>query len=232
MVLMNSIRTLIFPGLDGTTDLLEEFCYTASDGYDPIPIELPNGISSYEDLVELLSDEVDDGVKTLIVAESFSGPLALLLASNYPDAVAGVVLIASFVTPPIGWFTSILPWNFIFGLPMPGWVARRYFLGRRANLELTDQFKVAIRDAPAHILAGRMRQIARIDVSGVLKAVPCPILYVEATRDRLVDEENVNEIRKLRPSVSIAEVDGSHLLLATRPEQVWKAIDEFFQARV
>ena len=229
---MNSIRTLIFPGLDGTTDLLWDFCDTASDEYDPVPIELPNGISSYEDLVELLSDELDDGIKTLIVAESFSGPLALMLASNYPDTVVGVVLVASFVTSPIGWFTSMLPWKFLFGLPLPKWVARRYFLGRRANIELTDQFKLSIRDAPTHILAGRMRQIARIDVRGELKTIPCPILYVEAARDRLVDEENVKEIQELRPDVSSAEVDGSHLLLATRPEQVCNSIDEFVQARI
>ena len=48
----------------------------------------------------------------------------------------------------------------------------------------------------------------------------------------MVDEENVKEIQELRPDVSIAEVDGSHLLLATRPEQVWNSIDEFVQARI
>jgi pimeloyl-ACP methyl ester carboxylesterase len=77
-----------------------------------------------------LAGALPDG-KPVIIAESFSGPLALALAERH--SVAALVFCNSFVvapkSPALGW----LPWPFLFKLPVPGFLLRRYMLSRTVD---------------------------------------------------------------------------------------------------
>ena len=60
----------------------------------------------------------------------------------------------------------------------------------------------------------------------MLTAVPAPVLYLKALHDRVVPASAFEHIRSVRPDVTCVDVDTSHLLLQTHPEEAWAAMAE------
>ncbi len=80
---------------------------------------------------------------------------------------------------------------------------------------------------PPAVLAERVRAVLTVDVRPELLGCPVPILYLAATRDRVVPAHNLKQIRCLRPDVRVVLSEGSHLALATNPEPSARAIEAF-----
>jgi pimeloyl-ACP methyl ester carboxylesterase len=90
--------TLLLPGLDGTGRLFARLYPLLDPALDARVVSFPTDRAlGYNDLLAEL--EVPSG-PFAIVAESFSGPLGILLASKHPMQVTGLVLVASFVRNP------------------------------------------------------------------------------------------------------------------------------------
>lgn len=93
---MAEIRWVLLPGLDGSGRLFEEFvrCRPHADvSIARYPLDPSWRLDDYVDHVEATIDAV---LPCVVVAESFSGPIALRLQQR-DRRVAGVVLAASFV---------------------------------------------------------------------------------------------------------------------------------------
>lgn len=69
----------------------------------------------------------------------------------------------------------------------------------------------------------------RVNVTKELAELTVPVLYVRATRDRLVGAKSADQIRTARPSTRILEVDAPHLVLQTNPQEAWKCIQPFVE---
>jgi pimeloyl-ACP methyl ester carboxylesterase len=54
-----------------------------------------------------------------------------------------------------------------------------------------------------------------------------PLLCISAKRDWIVPAKSTATIRSLKPDATFVEVDGPHMLLQTRSEELWKSIGAF-----
>src|ERR671914_699548 len=95
--------TLVFlPGLDGTEILFQPLLESLPDSFGSQVVCFPScGSRDYDDLLKLARDAVADIPEFHIVAWSFSGPLALMLAASEANRVRGIVLFSSFVRVPL-----------------------------------------------------------------------------------------------------------------------------------
>src|SRR5438874_1223572 len=116
----------------------------------------------------------------VLVAESFSGPLALRLASARPSRIKAVVLCASFVCLPAPRWLRHLVGPLLFRLPMPAPAVRRFMTGRSASDSLVREVRNSIRRVRPHVLAQRMREILDVDCADALRQCPAPVLYLAA----------------------------------------------------
>jgi pimeloyl-ACP methyl ester carboxylesterase len=152
---MTALPVLLLPGLDGTGDLFEPLVATAPKHLRPVVVSLPQ-LSAYDELLEGIRSQLPATGRFAIVGESFSGPLAVAVAREQAERVAGVILCNSFLSPPRTRTLRFFPWSLLFFLPPPKWAIRRFLTGRS---DLASTVRAAIAKTPRRLLAGRMRAV-------------------------------------------------------------------------
>lgn len=230
------------PGMDGTACLFGPF----QEALDSIsfphqliayPTEYPLG---YEELQALVLKQLPDGEEFLLVAESFSGPLALRLASERPRGLVGVVLVASFVRPPLplpapvsaclgfaaAWLAPLL-----FHWPPPRWAQRLLLLGCDASDEEVRWLSAAIAVVRPSVFGRRISEIMSVDVRQHLKDCPVPLLYLQASRDNLVQATCARTITQIHSGIPLVKLAGPHLLLQRAPAASAEAIRRWWASR-
>jgi pimeloyl-[acyl-carrier protein] methyl ester esterase len=186
-----------------------------------LPNDRPRG---YRELSDWVLTRLPPEPITLI-AESFSGPLALLVADRCPR-VTSVVLCASFVKAPLSPLFAYLP-RFVWNRPPPTTLIR-FFLtaGDRA-------VAVAVRSAIARVsgdvIAERIAEVLRVDVTKELERFTRPLLFLRAQHDRVISAESHERIRALKPNARFANIQAPHLVLQTRPKDAWSEIGPFLE---
>ena len=224
-------RTLVLlPGMDGSDKLFGPLQTSAPTRVDTIAVGYPPGPQNdYEDLLPLVRAQLPTDRPFFLLGWSFSGPLALLTAAARPPGLRGVILAASFVKTPVPY----LP-RFLHGLATPA-LFRFYPAASRAKALLGGYGTREVRRllAEAHAIAGvealacRARAALSIDATDALAACPVPVLYLRARKDGVIRGSHADEIRRLRPAIEIADVDGPHLALVTNPAAAWAALTRF-----
>lgn len=220
----------LLPGLDGTGRLFRGFTQfvtaTNSTRVLPLPVHTKQ---DYESLANEIANDIGRTSPTVVVAESFSGPIAIKIASRYPDSVIGVVLVATFVTPPVPKVAKFAPWEFLFRVPLPGFAARRFMLGASASDELVQALQLSVRETPVEVLAQRVRTLTSLDARKELAALKCPAMYLSPTHDRLIPKRCIDDVRQAKPDIEVHKIDGPHLILQQEPRAAWNRIVEFLQ---
>ncbi len=215
--------------MDGTGDLFEPLVASAPPEFKPIVVRLPH-TGSYDELERSIQASIPPEGEFAIVAESFSGPLGVRVASAARDRVVALVLCNTFVSRPAHRVFGLLPWAVLFAMPQPMFVVRWRLLGRYASPGLLTQLRSNINKTPAHVLAARMRSVLRIDERIAAKSLRCRVLYLRGTEDRVISERVVtNTLRCLTGAVR-KDIGAPHLLLQTSPQVAWSAIAEFLGA--
>jgi pimeloyl-ACP methyl ester carboxylesterase len=113
---------------------------------------------------------------------------------------------------------------------VPALLRRRALLGGFATAALGQLVETAIAEVRPAVLAARLRDILAVDVGAELRACCVPILYLAATRDRLVTPRSLAHIRRLQPRVQVVTVAGPHLLLQASPAEAAQAIEAFAES--
>lgn len=220
---MKPEQVVILPGLDGTDLLLDRFITHAPAGYQAAVIPLPDDpTDDYGTLTFKLAKQIERLAPCHLIAESFSGPIGIRIASRFPEMVKQLTLVASFANSPMPWITRFLPWSMLLRLPLPT-TAAWYFFGC-TDREMVFKLRNAIRKTSAATLRKRIHCLMRVDVCSELESVRCPVRYLRPTRDRLVPERCLRRIRAAKRNMTVHELEGAHLLLQTYPEQAWLAI--------
>ena len=220
---MAPITTIILPGMDGTDLLLDEFCRLAPPTHKPIVYPLPDDPEqTHEHFCDYFSKKVIAEQECHVIAESFSGPIGILLALRHPDKIKWLTLVASFATSPTFALAKLIPWSNLFQLPLPSFIAKTLLLG--GDSIRAQELKKALELTSARILAARMRAVLNVDVSKELQQLECDLKYIRPTADRLVSGRSSDEIVRLNSRFSINEIAGPHLILQTRPKECWTAI--------
>lgn len=217
--------SILLPGLDGTGDTFERFVAAAPSTFplrvQSLPSDRPRG---YEDIVDALLPLLPAEPFALI-AESFSGPLAILLASRCPRATA-VVLCATFIRPPLPRFLSYAPES-LLRRPPPRLLLEYLMTG--GDPVLADAVRESVVTVDAGTLRRRIHAALTVDVTHELRGLVQPVLYLRAKRDRLIPARCAEAVRTAKPSAHVSELDAPHLVLQTRPVESWRLIAPFLE---
>ena len=217
--------SILLPGLDGTATLFEPFVAATPEGFPVRPLALPNDRPrDYGELLTWILPQLPAEPFALI-AESFAGPLALLVADRCPRVTA-VVLCASFVEAPLPRFLARLP-DFFWNHPPPRPFVSFFLTG--GNQALSDAVRDAVASVPSRVIAHRVAAALSVDVTAELERFARPLLLLTAKLDRVVPARCAQRVRAMKPSARIVEVVASHLVLQSRPADAWGHIAPFLE---
>lgn len=187
----------------------------------------PSELLGYDALEQRVKDQLaerDD--PTVLLGESFSGPLAIRIGAHPPLNVVGIVLVATFAEPPAPRWLKQLIGPHIFWFPPLRGIIRKYLVGNDAPDELVEEVRDAIRNVQPKVLAHRLREVFGVDVRAELRQVSIPILCLDGSHDRVVRSH-----RSLhrKPGMNRKTIKAPHLVLQARPEEASTVVAEFIQ---
>jgi pimeloyl-[acyl-carrier protein] methyl ester esterase len=219
---------VLMPGLDGTGRLFEPLQDAVGDRAELVTVRYPEDeVLTYDELLLRVERLLPTVGGYMLIAESFSGPLALALAARTPEGLAGVVLCNTFVTPPVWRGLGIAPLSLLMRLSLPDLLLRRYLVGDDASASMLERARAATEAVSPAVLAARIDEVLRVDARAWLEACRAPLLYLRGEHDRLVPERCLEEILQLRPQAAVARIDGPHLLLQAAPMVCAQRIEAF-----
>ena len=227
-----NLDLVLLPGMDGTARLYSRLVGALPVAWVKSPVQYPaDDISSYEKLLSLIECTVPTR-PYLLVAESYSVPLAIQFAAKRPEHLKGLVLCAGFASSPVrGWRKAAvrIVSPYLFRVPLQDWILRRFLVGEGAEVGLIEEVRRAIGLVKPKVLSSRLVEIFSCDVRDDLARVEVPILYLQAEGDRLVDSGSLEEFLRPQPTILVKRISGPHLLFQREPARCVEAIVEFLR---
>ena len=229
---MTATTLLLLPGLDGTEIFLEPLLSRLPSWIDPVVVTYPaSGPNAYEDLVPIVERAVESLGEFVVLGWSFGGPLALMVAARRPSQVAGVILCASFVTPPR---PGMVRYRVALRTPVVATIRAmrrlRFMIPGYGTGGLRKAKGRTWRSVNARVLAARARAALAVDVRPLLADCRARLLYLASTRDETIPRTCLEEIRAIAPHTQVAEIEGQHMALFTNPGQAADLIANFMLA--
>ena len=226
-------KLVLLPGMDGTGDLFADFVRALPVKFDAVTVRYPiDRRLTYVELESIAEAAFPEREPFVLLAESFSTPLAIQIAALNPPNMRGLVLCAGFARSPVqGWkrYISALIARIVTRIQLPGLALTHFLVGPNALKLLLSSVRVAISRVEPDVLSFRLRSVLGCDVRRELNRVAVPILCLRAKNDRLVPEWCAEEIRCTSAHAIIETIDGPHLLLQREPEKSAAAITWFVQ---
>ena len=213
--------------MDGTGELFAPLLAQIPPRFRPQVITYPTDRPlGYDALLARIEKQIVDREPVVLIAESFSGPLAIRYAAKHPARVRAMVLCVSFARFPVPWLVVSLSKYFAPARPTD-WMLRLLLAGWDGSPRMLQQIRSTIRRVDPRVLAHRFEQGARVDARADLQRCIAPILYLGASEDRLVRSNRRREMELIRPEMMVRKICSPHLLLQTAPAEAWRCIEEF-----
>lgn len=217
------MKLVLLPGLDGTGELFAPLLSELSPQFTPLVIAYPTDkLLDYTALAEYVRKRLPKD-NFSIVAESFSGPVAHLLACDGPKGLQRVMFFASFLSNPRPLLLNraILLLASVAMAMTPICLLRRLMIGSCRDNNLWKLVADTIESVPRRTIIHRLNLIANFKASP--KNILIEYFSYTADKDRLVGRNaaactyaGTNKI-----------IHGPHLLLQTLPKQCAKLIEDY-----
>ena len=231
------MRLVLLPGMDGTGELFKPFLNAIESSWATTTVRYPNHvILSYDELMAYVGSAIPPSEPFVLLAESFSTPLAIRCAASNPRNLKALVICAGFVCSPVtglGRFAAshLAPLLVRFGRSnfLSNFWLEPLLAGQGAAPILLSELRSAISSVRPEVLSARLRAILSCDVRPALGQIGVPILYIQARGDRLIPRAHLKEIRRIQPRTEPAIIDGPHLILQRKPRQVAQLVERFIR---
>jgi pimeloyl-ACP methyl ester carboxylesterase len=217
---------LLLPGMDGTGRMFAPLIARLPATIDARPIAYPcDRELGYVELLELVRRQIPQE-EFIVLAESFSGPLALRLAAERPRGLCGLILAATFASNPLAWLPrwshGLAHARLFGGLG----VGPRLALGLgRCPPAITPMLRDALALVSPAVMAQRAREVLRCEVPREREALAqLPALILAAGRDRVIGRRHVGHLQALLPRAQVEWFDAPHLVLQARPDEAAEKI--------
>lgn len=222
------MRVVVLPGLDGWAEPRRAFAEALPAWARPERVEYPPEQSLGYDALERRIRGEWIAESTVLVAESFSGPLAIRIAADPPRGLRGLVLVASFARVPVPRAARHLVHGRLVGAP-PEAFLRAFLVGRDAPEDLVRMASDAIAAVPRQVLTHRLREAMSADVRPELARVPVPIMAIAGARDRVIFWGDT--LTAVRPDIRREVLEAPHTVLQRRPNEAASLVAEWLDDR-
>ena len=228
----DGIPLVYMPGIDGTGEMMLGTAARLAERFRLVRLRYESTGKSFEgDGYRGLAASAADGIRdrrierTLVVAESFGVAVALRMALDHPELVAGMLLVNGFAH--FEWRTKLALTRLgVRCVPRPLFdFGRRHFapaqlFGPRRDPEAERRFLEIVGHAFDDGYSRRLTMIARLDFRDRLKEISQPINLVASDMDRIVP--SVAAARFMRDKLPNASLEilhgGGHVVLALEDE--------------
>ncbi len=218
-------------GMDCTATLFEPFVAQVGRRARCHPVAYPTDrVMDYDALEAFVRRALPGEGPFLVVAESFSGPIAIRLAADPPPGMIGVMLVATFASPPVllpAWLARALRPLLAAGHAPRSALVRR-LLGADAPPALADALVDAVHAVAPPVMAERQIAVLTVDARPLLAKIQLPMGYLQASRDKAVRARCGREIQRNKPDLWLEVVPGPHLLLQREPQACLEAIERWW----
>lgn len=219
---------VLLPGLDGTGELFAPLLQALGDDVTTTVVRYSAELT-FDEYVESAAKALPE--QCVLIAESFSGLVAIAIAARHPGKVRCLVLCATFAVSPFRTLlraAKFVPARMFRPNPLlPSMVNHFCFSGAPTSLRPSPV--AAVSTVPPAIMRARLACLATTDVRPLLPRITTPVLYLRASNDRVVSSRLSLEMTSQLRNVKVMEIDGPHLLLQTRPRECAAAIIDFLQ---
>jgi len=229
----SAITIVLLPGMDGTGMLFRPWNDAKPENVELRVIDYPTDVAlAYEDLLPLVRARLPQDRPYVLLAESFSGPLGLMLAAEAADRLCGLILCCTFAKNPQPVLKLLRPFvTLVKFAGLPAVLARlghRALFGRFANTQTQAALSASLRHLHPAVLGSRMRAVLDVDVTPLLSHVDVPVLYLSAEEDRVVPPSALRHLAQALPQMQVVRIAAPHMLLQTMPGAAWQAVLSFF----
>jgi pimeloyl-ACP methyl ester carboxylesterase len=218
--------------MDGTGVLFDDLVHALPPTPTPVVISYPIDVAlDLDGLVAFVEPRLPRGEPYVMVGESFSGLVAVRLASRRPAGLVGLALVASFLRyPPIrAALWRVVARKELFRVPPPAAALRALLLGADAPAALVDRVRAAVQSVAPDVLARRFRAVLAIDARDYLARVDMPVMYIRGSRDRLVGLWAAQQVRAARSEAKVVTLEAPHLVLQRCPEEGATSLTAFVE---
>jgi pimeloyl-ACP methyl ester carboxylesterase len=228
------VTTLVLlPGMDGSGDFFDGLCRELPPHWQTQVVRYPGDQPlSYRELARFVRAALPGEGPFVLLAESFSGPVAIQVAAARPPGLCSVVLCATFARNPqpmLRPLQGLTRWAPVRAAPMG--LLSRWLLGAEADASWAERIRQAMNKCSVDVLRARAQAVLSVDVRSQLADIHVPVLYLQATRDRVVPAAAWVEMQRVLPGIQVDTIDGPHFLLQARPGLCAKQIVAFVDQR-
>jgi pimeloyl-ACP methyl ester carboxylesterase len=221
------------PGIDGTGLSFEPLEQVLPKDVHVKVIQYPTDrLLSFEETLQCARDQIQpDQEDMIVIAESFSGPVAVALVGSGQLKAKCLILCSTFAKPPRPVLLKILiylPLELLIRLPFPRFLLKHVVEGGE---EATDLFLALWQRVktlvPAKTLVHRLKVISQVDVRGWLPKLTIPCCYIQATSDRTVPASSLFDFTETISDLRVKRIKGPHFILQAQPQAAVTAIEKF-----
>lgn len=231
---MLSGQTIVFlPGMDGTGISFEPLGKLLPKNIDVKVIQYPTDkLLSFQETVQCALDQIQtDQEGVIVVAESFSGPVAIELIGSGKLKANCLILCSTFTTSPRPLLLKLLeylPLEWLMKIPFPTYVLSHVVEGGKETADLFHaMWKRVKSQVSGKVLAHRLKVINQMDVRSWLPMIAIPCLYIQASSDRSVPASSLFDFIEGVPDLRVKRIKGPHFILQAQPQACWAAIQDF-----
>ncbi len=227
-----SNQHLVFmPGLDGTGLSFEPILpFLPMDTNITIVRYPTDKLLSFEENVECAAQQIPTGKHPIVIAESFSGPIAIQMIGSGRVQAKALILCATFAKSPrpIVWrIIRFLRLPLLIRPDMPKHFFKIIIGDHKLIAALLPLWKKVHADIPARVMDHRLKLINQVDVTEWLEKLPVPCCYLQATDDRVIPSSCLTDFQKCIPNLVIKRIKAPHFILQAQPQACLNAIEEF-----
>lgn len=208
---------VLLPGLDGTGLLFKPFLAC-------LPLKIKTKVITYPAEQTLDYAGLVDYVRPrlpnedfILLAESFSGPVAYLLAQEKQQHLKSIIFAASFLSAPQPRLQKLAQKIPLFSFPIPKLVIKHALLGKEIEQSMIGLFKQAVKSIPAEVLNFRLKQITMLELAGRIEEIPCS--YIQAVDDKLVLANSLDLFKERIEHLNVLSIKGPHFILQAQAKK-------------
>jgi pimeloyl-[acyl-carrier protein] methyl ester esterase len=228
---LNNQHLVLMPGLDGTGLSFEPLLPFLPANAKITIVRYPKDLLlSFEETVECAAAQIPEGNPPIVIAESFSGPVAIQMIGSGRIKAKALILCATFAKSPRPIIWCILRFLRLPLLIRPEMPKQffKFVIGEKNLIaELLPLWKKVHTDVPARVMNQRLKMINQVDVTKWLEKLPVPCCYLQAVNDRVVPSSCVEDIKICTPLLEVKKINAPHFILQAQPKECLDAIEEF-----